>query len=139
MTKLSAALSELREMNDPYIDRATCPIKPINWRLLIQPVPARKKAGVIELAEETQQAEEFLTCVGKVIDMGSFAYLSKTNAGLDLAQESRKPTVGSFVLYAQYAGQEVTLNDAQKLKLRIIDDTEVLAVITDPEMIKRYI
>jgi co-chaperonin GroES (HSP10) len=137
---MNSALAALREMNDPYIDRASCPIKPINWRLLIQPLPPKKKAGLLDMPDEVTQAEEFLTCVGKIIDMGSFAYMSKTNAGLDLSQESRKPAVGSFVLYAQYAGQEVTLvRDAQPLKLRIIDDTEVLAVITDPEMIKRYI
>jgi co-chaperonin GroES (HSP10) len=88
---------------------------------------------------DAQTAEEIVTTVGKVIDMGEFAYKSKTNAGLLLADDPSKPGVGTFVLFAQYAGQEVVLNDEQKTKLRIIDDTEVLAIVSDPEQIKRYV
>jgi co-chaperonin GroES (HSP10) len=138
-TSRSSVLAELREMNgQKFIDRAASPVKVILWRLLIQPLPPKKSAGVIELTKDTQEAEEIVTAVGKVIDMGSFAYQSKTNAGLDLATAAGKPEVGSFVLFAQYAGQLIELVDEQKTKLRIIDDTEVLAVITDPEQIKRY-
>lgn len=144
-TGRSAVLAELREMNGQrFITAAQCPVVVTNWRLLVQPLPPKKgydlgEGKTLELAEETQQAEEIVTAIGKLIDMGSFAFKSRTNAGLNLAEEPRKPEIGSFVLYAQYAGQLIELNDEQKTKLRIIDDTEVLAVIKDPEQIKRYI
>ncbi len=138
--KSSAALAELRAMNEAhFITAAESPLKVINWRVLVQPLPPKSASSVLELAKETQDAEEIVTAIGKVIDMGSFAYKSRTNAGLCLADEPNKPKVGEFVLFAQYAGQLVELNDEHKTKLRVIDDTEVLAVVSDPEMIKRYI
>jgi co-chaperonin GroES (HSP10) len=117
------------------------PVKPILWRLLVQPLPPKKTYGesAIEITQDAQTAEEILTSVGRVIAMGAFAYRSKTNAGLNLADEPNKPQEGTFILFAQYAGQEVILNDEQKTKLRIMDDSEVLAIVTDPEQIKRYI
>jgi co-chaperonin GroES (HSP10) len=141
---ISSALAELREMNGQKFLRAEdSPVKVILWRLLVQPLPPKKSHSLgdgvsLELPDEVQQAEQVITTVGKIVDAGAVAFLSKTNAGLCLADEPNKPLVGQFVLFSQYAGQEVTLNDEQKTKLRIIDDTEVLAVIKDPEAIKRY-
>lgn len=138
--KTGAVLAELRGMNEAkFITAEDSPIKVINWRLLVQPMPPKKQAEVLALAEQTQEAEEYLTSFGKVIDMGHFAYKSKTNAGLNLADEPNIPKVGDFVLFAQYAGQEVVLNNPDKTKLRVIDDTEVLGIVRNPEMIKRYV
>lgn len=140
MKSTGSALAELREMNSvQFITAENSPIKVINWRILVQPMPPKKASEVLALAEETQTAEEILTSFGKVIDMGTFAYKSKTNAGLNLADEPNIPKIGEFVLFAQYAGQEVVLNDESKTKLRVIDDTEVLAIVRNPEMIRRYV
>lgn len=138
--KRSAVLAELREMNGQrFVTREECPIVVTNWRLLVQPLPPKTSAGVIELTKETQEAEEIVTTVAKIIDMGSLSFQARTNAGLCLADEQRKPKIGDFILHVQYAGQGIELLDAQKTKLRIIDDTEVLAVVKDPELIKRYV
>ena len=137
-----AALSELREMNGKKLLTAKdVPLRPILWRLLVQPLPPRKTYGEskLEVTDEVQNAEEILTSVGRVVAMGSFVFKSKTNAGLNLADEPDKPTEGGYILFAQYAGQEIVLEDEQRTKLRIIDDTEILAIVSDPESIRRYL
>lgn len=138
--RTGSALAELRAMNEAkFITAEESPIKVTNWRLLVQPMPPKKKSEVLEMAQESQTAEEYLTSFGKVIDMGHFCFKSKTNAGLCLADEPNIPKIGDFVLFAQYAGQEVALNDDDKTKLRVIDDNEVLGIVRNPEMIRRYI
>lgn len=135
-----AALNELREMNGQrFISAAESPVRPILWRVLVQPLPPKRNSeGGIMLAEETTIAEEMVTCIGKVIDHGDFFFKSKTNAGLVLSDDGRKPVIGDYVLFGDYAGKLIELKDSQKTKLRILDDTEILGVVTDPEAIKRY-
>jgi co-chaperonin GroES (HSP10) len=124
---------------DPMLTPEEIPIQAILWRILVQPLPPLKAnpGGKIELSEKTQQAEEIQTCVGQVLQLGHFAFKSTTQAGLALAEEPFKPKVGDFVLHETYAGQEIRLRNGKKL--RILLDTEVLAIVRDPDEIRNYI
>lgn len=106
------------------------------WRILVEPIVPRYD-GVIEAPPQVEQAERILACQGRVLQVGHFAYRSRTNAGLNLAEEPNIPKVGDVVLFQQYAGQEVHLRSGHIL--RILDDTEVLMIIKDPDRIKGYL
>ena len=134
---LKKALAEFNR--EPMMDPKDVPLQTILWRVLVQPLtPLKTNAGgVIELAESTVQAEETLTSVGYVLQLGHFAFKSKTPAGLALEEEPFKPAVGNFVVFQIYAGQEVKLRNGRKL--RILIDTEILAIAKNIDEIKNYI
>lgn len=106
------------------------------WRVLVEPYIPKYK-GRIETPHQVDEAERILATQGRVLQVGAFCYQSKTSAGLDLSAEPNKPRVGDYVLYEQYAGQEVHLRSGHIL--RLLNDTEILMVIHDPEQIKGYL
>lgn len=109
-------------------DPNNLPLKVCLWYLLVAPVrPPKQSAGGIELDESTRQVEEHLTSAGKILDMGDFAYMAKTPSGLDLSTDSRKPVIGDYVLFQQYAGHRVKTKDGRLMV--ILTDTEVLGVL----------
>jgi len=110
--------------------------KTLLWRVLVEPYIPKYK-GLIETPREVETAERILATQGRVIQVGEFAFQSKTSAGLCLADEPNRPKVGDYVLYEQYAGQEVHLRSGNVL--RLLNDTEILMVIADPEAIKGYL
>lgn len=134
---LGKALSNLNR--EPMLEPHEIPVQSILWRILVQPFPPLKAnpGGRIELASQTQQAEEIQTSIGYVLQVGHFAFKSTTQAGLKLEEEPFKPKVGDVVLHETYAGQEIKLRSGKKL--RILLDTEVLAIVTDPDEIRAYI
>lgn len=134
---LRKAIGELHR--EPMLEPHEIPVQCILWRILVQPLPPLKTnaGGVIELAETTQNAEQTLTSIGRVLQLGHFAFKSTTQAGLALAEEPFKPKVGDYVLHETYAGQEIKLR--RGMKLRILLDTEVLAIVKDPDEIRNYI
>jgi co-chaperonin GroES (HSP10) len=134
---LKTALAEFNR--EPMMDPKDVPLQTILWRVLVQPLtPLKTNAGgVIELPDLAVQAEEALTSVGYVLQLGHFAFKSKTAAGLALEEEPHKPAVGCYVVYQIYAGQEVKLRNGRKL--RILLDTEILAIATNIDEIKNYI
>jgi co-chaperonin GroES (HSP10) len=134
---LKTALAEFNR--EPMMDPKDVPLQTILWRVLVQPLtPLKTNAGgVIELADSTVQAEETLCSVGCVLQLGHFAFKSKTAAGLALEEEPFKPKVGEFVVFQIYAGQEVKLR--RGTKLRILLDTEILAIAKNIDEIKNYI
>jgi co-chaperonin GroES (HSP10) len=107
-------------------------IKPIYWRMLVMPVrpKVRTKSGIL-IASSTQEAQEVLTYVGKVVGMGS-------KAGKDqrLDGEPHAPKVGDYVIFGRYAGQKITYKN---VKLLLVNDDEILSVVTDPEDLRIHI
>jgi hypothetical protein len=105
------------------------------WRILVEPyVP--KKRGLIERPPSVDEAERVISRVGRIVQVGCFAYLSRTSAGLELAQAREKAEVGQYWLYEMYAGQEIHLRSGHIL--RLLTDTELLMRINDPDLLKGY-
>lgn len=134
---LSKALGELHR--EPMLEPHEIPVQTILWRILVQPLPPLQTnaGGVIELPDSTQNAESSLTSVGRVLQLGHFAFKSTTQAGLALSEEPHKPAVGDFVLHETYAGQEIKLRNGKRL--RILLDTEILAIAKNVDEIRNYI
>lgn len=106
------------------------------WRIVIAPYVARYE-GAVQVAEVIEQAEQVACSLGRIVSIGHFAFKSKTVAGLDLAEEPSKPKVGDYVLHELYAGTTVKLRGGKQL--RIINDTDILMVVKDPELIRGYL
>jgi co-chaperonin GroES (HSP10) len=134
---LKKALAEFNR--EPMMDPKDVPLQTILWRVLVQPLtPLKTNAGgVIELPDQAVAAEETLTSVGCVLQLGHFAFKSTTQAGLKLFEEPHIPKVGEYVVFQIYAGQEIKLR--RGIKLRVLLDTEILAIAKNIDEIKNYI
>lgn len=106
--------------------------KPLYWRMLVMPVrPKKVSSGGIVLPVSTQEAQQYLNYMGKVIAIGSSAGKDKRLEG-----ENAFPKVGEYVIYGRYAGQVLTYKG---VRLVIINDDEILAVVTDPDSMKIHL
>lgn len=102
-------------------------MKPILWRLTVEPIaPPETTEGGIALPEDVLEANERMSCIGKVLDLGALAFKAKPRPGLDYEQEERSPKVGDYVMYGRHSGQFVEFKSGRKLV--ILNDTDVLAV-----------
>lgn len=140
-TRVSPVRAALDQANRNSVERkmlapTEVPGKALFWRIVLAPYVAQYE-GSIQVADITEQAEKVACSVGKILQIGHFAFKSKTAAGLDLSQEPNIPKVGQYVLHELYAGTEVKLKGDRRL--RIINETEILMVLDDPDAIRGYL
>nr|ASN63485.1 co-chaperonin GroES [uncultured virus] len=99
---------------------------PTGWRIAILPYRgAEKTKGGIALAEETQRKQQVSTVCGYVLKMGPIAY----------ADEGKFPTgawckEGDWIIFGRYAGARIPIDGGE---IRLINDDEVLGIVSDPE------
>lgn len=118
--------------NDDSVDIPKDHPVPVLWRILVAPIRAKKQtASGIVIAEEARAAQEHLNYVGKIVALGDMAFKDKRFEG-----DSNLPGVGDFVVYGRYAGQQM---NHRGVKLLIINDDEILAVVKDPESLKIHV
>lgn len=133
---LKKALQGLQEQD--MLDPADLPFQVMFWRITVEPMkPRTETEGGIALPDEVQDADRIRTSVGRVLQVGSMAFKARTQAGLLLSDEPHVPKVGDYVLHERYAGQEIDLRNGRTV--RVLMDTEVLMLVTDPDKIKHYI
>lgn len=107
------------------------------WRILVEPYIPPYKGQVAVDVGQVMEAQRVLSTVGRILQVGEFAYLSKTAAGLELSQAKVRAEVGEYWLFEMYAGQEVNVVSGHKL--RILNETDLLVRINDPDQIKNYL
>lgn len=110
--------------------------KPSGWRILIAPVKIREKTdGGIVLIDESKKTAEYFRDIGKVVAMGSGCYEHpKFQGGIAITEKTPIPwcKVGDIVNYSSYTGKDITIkHDGELVKLKFINDDEVVAVIDD--------
>jgi len=104
------------------------------WRMLVMPVKPRKvSAGGIVIAESARDAEQYLTYIGKVLDMGPLCYKGERFAG---QPPESLPKVGDWVGYGKYAGQPIMFKG---LRLIVLNDDNVLFRAESPEGFRIHI
>jgi co-chaperonin GroES (HSP10) len=104
------------------------------WRILVEPyVPPY--TGLLDLGDVkgVDEAQRVLSKVGRVVQVGEFAYLSKTQAGLDLSLAKVRAEPGQFWLFEMYAGQEVKLVTGHRL--RILNESDLLLRVKNPDSV----
>ena len=104
---------------------------PTGWRILILPYRGvGKTSGGISLPKEAVEEQHVSTQVGFVLKVGDLAY-----------KDPEKFPVGpwckekDWVMFARYAGSRFSIDGGE---VRILNDDEILARISDPEDVKHY-
>lgn len=87
------------------------------------------------LADQTRENQKFLAQVGKVLEIGPDAYVDK-----DRFPSGARCEVGQWVIIGRYAGAKVDVKVGKgTIEYRLLNDDEILAVISDPAAIKQYV
>lgn len=119
------------------------PIFPLFWQILVEPLLPKKRTGSgIHIPDEAQEVEKIQNTVGRVLRLGTLAFKAKAASGLDLSQDEKARTLqaGDYVLFARYTGQTVNLKTSGDDRVVILlSDSELLAVISDPDRIRFWI
>lgn len=125
---------------EEQVDAADYP-DPVGWRVLIEPIKIEDvSAGGIALPTQAVQAKEHLRYIGKVVKMGHLCYQHQKFRDAD-GTSLKWCNVGDYVAYGAYAGQEISVRNKKRdglVKLRLINDDEILSVITDPSSVHIY-
>jgi co-chaperonin GroES (HSP10) len=110
------------------------PVRPAGWRILVEPVEIKREtAGGIALPEESVQAQEYKRYSGEVVAMGHLCYRHDKFKPHPNADPIPWCKVGDVVAFDKHAGQEIVqkTDDGKEKRYRIINDDNVLAVVTD--------
>jgi len=104
---------------------------PTGWRILILPYRGQGKTeGGILLADKTIEQQQVSTQVGYVLKVGPLAY-----------QDSDKFPDGAWcqekdwVMFARYSGSRFNIDGGE---VRILNDDEILARISDPQDVLHF-
>ena len=104
---------------------------PTGWRILILPYRGvGKTTGGIALPKESVEQQHISTQVGYVLKVGDLAY-----------KDPEKFPIGpwckekDWVIFGRYAGSRFSIDGGE---VRILNDDEILARISDPENVKHY-
>ena len=100
--------------------------EPTGWRLLVLPYKGKAKTeSGIYLPDQVIEQNEISTQVGYVLKVGNLAYEDKTKFPF-----GTWCTKAAWVIFARYAGSRFKIEGGE---VRILNDDEVLAKISDPE------
>jgi co-chaperonin GroES (HSP10) len=123
------------------------PFQATQWRvgvLMLRP-PERTKSG-IAIVTETADTEALMSNVGILVSMGQNAFKSVTRAGIDLAAEPCNPKLGDYVVFAQHAGNVLTMrgespdtHEPVDVQFRIMNDSDILGVTRTPFAFRFYL
>ena len=100
--------------------------KPTGWRVLVLPYQGtgKTKGGVL-LSDETVEMHQVATVCGYVLRMGPDAYKDK-----DKFLEGPWCKEKDWVIFGRYAGSRLKIEGGE---IRLLNDDEILATISNPE------
>ena len=100
--------------------------QPTGWRILVLPYQGtgKTKGGVL-LADETVEMHQVATVCGYVLRMGPDAYKDK-----DKFSEGPWCKEKDWVIFGRYAGSRLKIEGGE---IRLLNDDEILATISNPE------
>lgn len=145
-----AAASVISQRDEPSVDSAYVPEsdrvldpdllkkdlvdrlpQPTGWRLLVMPFQgASKTQGGLYIPDEVREREAVATVVAYVLRIGPLAYKDPDKFGPDSEPWCQK---GDWVCIGRYAGSRFKIDGGE---VRVINDDEVIATISDPQDIK---
>jgi|TARA_R110000772_G_scaffold242446_1_gene355040 chaperonin GroES len=103
--------------------------QPTGYRILILPFsPKQKTKGGIYLADSVLEKERIGTNVGFVVALGPDAYRDGNKF-----PEGAWCQVRDWVIFGRYAGARLKIEGGE---LRLLNDDEILAVVSNPEDIQ---
>lgn len=116
-------------MDQSVLDRIP---KPTGWRIVVLPFkpPKKTKSGIV-LAEQAVERQQIATVCGYVVSTGPLAY-----ADTDKFPYGPWCKKGDWIVFGRYAGARIGIDGGE---IRILNDDEVLATISDPEDITHMV
>jgi co-chaperonin GroES (HSP10) len=106
---------------------------PIGWKVIVKPKEGKLTSdGGIDVSA-SREAQEHLCYIGELVAVGEAAFTTKTKGGIDMSEWKVRPQVGDFVLYPPYAGQRISRSGEDEAPLRLLNDTDITALIGDPD------
>ena len=100
--------------------------QPTGWRILVLPYQGTGKTkGGILLADETVEMHQVATVCGYILRMGPDAYKDK-----DKFSEGPWCKEKDWVIFGRYAGSRLKIEGGE---IRLLNDDEILATISNPE------
>jgi chaperonin GroES len=134
---LEAARAAVNSMYVPRENRVLDPSKadasliermpsPTGWRMLILPYRGKAQTqGGVYIPEKVIDDGQLTTVVGYVMKQGPLCYKDEAKF-----PEGPWCKQGDWVIFARYAGSRFRIEGGE---VRILNDDEILAVISDPE------
>jgi co-chaperonin GroES (HSP10) len=123
----AAASAEAKKDHEDHVESIKDHLpKATGWRVIVLPYRgARKTKGGIELADQTLERQQLTTTCAYVLAVGPLAY----------KDEAKFPTgpwckEGDWIIFGRYAGARMAIDGGE---IRILNDDEILATISDPE------
>lgn len=105
--------------------------QPAGWRMLILPYRGKgTTAGGIAVTQSTLDEDQIQTVVGYVLRQGPLAYADK-----EKFPEGPWCKEKEWVVFPRYAGSRFKIEGGE---VRILNDDEVIATITNPDDILSY-
>lgn len=101
-------------------------VNPGGWRLLIKIPDATEKIGSIFVPETSKDVYKMASQIGRVVALGPDAYKGDRFSGVPWCAE------GDAVLIPKFVGTRFKIDGVEH---RIINDDEVLGVVSDVEAI----
>jgi co-chaperonin GroES (HSP10) len=100
--------------------------KPTGWRILVLPYQGtgKTKGGVL-LADQTVETHQIATVCGYVLRVGPDAYADKTRFS-----EGPWCKEKDWVIFGRYSGSRLKIEGGE---IRLLNDDEILATISNPE------
>ena len=99
---------------------------PSGWRMLVLPYRGKgQTSGGLYLPDKVVEEGQVSTVVGYVMKQGSLCYKDA-----DKFPDGPWCKAGDWVIFARYAGARFRIEGGE---VRIINDDEILGVISDPE------
>ena len=106
--------------------------KPTGWRIVVLPFrPPKKSKGGIVLADQAVERQQIATVCGYVVATGPLAYADR-----EKFPEGPWCQKGDWIVFGRYAGARIGIDGGE---IRILNDDEVLAKISDPEDIAHMV
>lgn len=121
-------------------DPANFPIEVAYWGILIEMVrPSLRFGGLLEKTPDVLRSEEWLARIGRVIAVGPACLQGKTESGIELQRltasiDTPEQLLGKYVLQQPNTGTDVWFTPLPGKRLKIISNTEIMAVTTQPSM-----
>ena len=114
------------DLTEKYKEESEKLPKPTGWRILVLPFRMDEKTkGGILMGQDTLDKQQVASQCGNVLAMGPQCYKDK-----ERYPEGPWCVVGDWVIFARYAGSRIQIEGGE---IRLLNEDEILAIVTNPE------
>lgn len=115
------------EIKKELIEKYHGKIRAKGAQIIIEPYITPKKIGSIIMAETARTEDMFHSVISRIVDIGPLAFTNPEYCG-GIAWGD----IGDWVVVPRTAGQRLPLATLETECLRIVLDTDIVAVVKDP-------